>query len=133
MDYVRLRAVIDGDAATFAALDDADAATEFMVANKSHDLRSITGKQVKDAFVGQSGEWLAIGAEGRSEVLSLIARDDLDPHGVDVLIFQQAIGINAPLALGVLQAARTITTSTAFINGLGVVKEIDVFRARELG
>ncbi len=133
MDLNKLKAVMDADSGTFGALSDADAATEFMTVDKSHDLRVMSGKAVKDAFTGQLAEWTAILAEGRAEILSLTARDDLDPHGVDEDIFVQAVGGNAPLATAALNAARTITTTTAFINGLGEVKEIDVSRARAIG
>ena len=133
MNLVLLRAFMDANAVIFGALNDADAAIEFMANDKSHDLPAMSGKQVKDAFNGEAAEWNAIGPEGRSEILSLVARDDLAPHGVDAEIFQQAIGINAPNTLGVLNAARTITTSTAFIQGFGEVQAIDVFRARALG
>ena len=54
MDYVKLRAVLDGDAPTFGALSDEEAATELMALDKSYDLPSMTGKQVKDAFVGEA-------------------------------------------------------------------------------
>lgn len=132
-NYLRLREVLDSDVPTYGGLSDEDAATQLMVEDKSYDLPRMSGKTVKEAFAGQASEWAAIGPEGRSEVLSLIARDDLDPHGVDALIFTQAINGVAPNALSALQTERTITTSTAFIEGLGEVKAIDVFRARSLG
>ncbi len=133
MDYARLKAYMITEVTTFGELNDADAATELMAKDKTHDLRVMSGKVVKAAFEGEATEWTDIGPEGRSEILSLTARDDLDPHGVDALIFQQAIGPNAPNALGKLVAARTITTSMADIESFGEVKELDVFRARALG
>ena len=135
MDYKRLKTYLDANAATFGALSDADAATEMNVVDKTFNVPSMSGKQIKEAFAGEGSEWMAIGAEGRNEVLLLATRDDLDPHGVDELFFIQAVtlGTNqAPNATAALNAARTLTRSRADIEGFGAVLEshINVARAQ---
>lgn len=129
--YQKIRAVMDADPATFAALSDDDAATEFNAEDKSFDLPSMSGKQVKDNI--DSAEWAGRTDAQKQIVLALVARDDLDPHGIDATIFQDAMA-GATNTLTALMAARTITTSTAFINGIATpVLKIHVANARALG
>lgn len=129
---VRIRDVLNADVPRFGALDDAAAALELMAETQSYNLPIMSGKQVKDTIDGV--EYTALVDGKKSLLLSLFARDDLDPHGIDADIFLDAMPSGAnPLSAAALSAARTITTSTAFIEGLGEVQEIDVFRARSLG
>lgn len=122
---------MDADPATFAALSDDDAASEFNVEDKSFDLPSMTGKQVKDNINGS--EWASRTDSQKQIVLALVARDDLDPHGIDASIFQDAMA-GATNTLAALASARTITTSTAFINGITTpVLPIHISYARALG
>ena len=132
MDYPKLRAVLDADPGTFGALSDADAATELNAVNKSYDVPSFTGKQVKEAFAANAAEWAALADPDKQIILSLCARDDLDPHGVDADIFTDACSGLAPNTVAALNAARTVTRSTADINGLGVVLASHVTVARAL-
>ena len=129
-DFVKLKAVLDGDVPTFGALNDADAATELNASDKSHNLPAMTGKQVKDLI--DVSEWNARADAEKQLVLTMCGRDDLDPFGIDAQIFQDAMA-GATATLAALNSARTITTSTAFINGLGTVSPIDVTYARALG
>jgi hypothetical protein len=130
--YLAIKAVLDADPATFGGLDDAAAAAELMAEDKSYDLPSMTGKQVKDLIV--QAEWEGLTDVKQQTILALTARDDLDPHGIDAVIFLHAMpaGPN-PLTSAALNAARTITTSTAFIKGLGEVTAIHVQYARAIG
>lgn len=129
---LRIRTVLDSDVPRFGSLDDAAAALELMAETQSHDLPSMSGKQVKDLI--DPTEYEALADIKKQIILALTARDDLDPHGIDTVMFLDAMpgGAN-PVSAAALNVARTITTSTSFIEGLGEVQEIDVFRARSLG
>ena len=132
MNYQKLREILDADPGTFGALTDAQAATELNAVDKSYDVPSMTGKEVKDAFSANSAEWAALTDGAKQIILSMCARDDLDPHGVDADILTDACGGLAPNTLAALNAARTLTRSTADINGLGTVLESHVTVARAL-
>ena len=127
VDYQALKSEIDTDPDTrgYSGMDDQQVATDLNLnAATQFDLRVMSGKEVKTAFDSQPAEWRAIGAEGRSEILSLTARDDLDPHGVDADFFLQAVdptgGSNsAPLATAALNAARSVDQSRAAHDGSG--------------
>lgn len=132
MNYQAIKAVLDADPATFGGLDDAAAAAELMLENKSYDLPSMSGKQVKDLI--DPAEYAALADIKKQIILALVARDDLDPHGIDASMFLDAMPAGAnPITSAALTAARTITTSTAFIKGLGIVTAIHVQYARGLG
>jgi len=132
-NYAAIKAVLDSDVPLYGGLDDTAAAAELMAEDKSYNLPAMTGKQVKDAFAGNAAEWTALTDADQQKILALVARDDLDPHGVDVDIFLDACAGLCPTTVAALNAARTITTSTAFIEGLGVVLAIHVTYARSLG
>ena len=131
MDYPKLRAVLDADPATFGALSDADAAVELNAVDKSFDVPIMSGKEVKENI--DATEWAALADPAKQIVLALVARDDLDPHGVDASIFLDAMPSGAnPITTAALNASRTLTRSTADINGLGTVLESHVAVARAL-
>lgn len=129
-DYARIKAIMDANVPTFGALNDTDAAAEFNIEDKDYDLPSMSGKQVKDLI--NVDEWDARDDAKKQIVLAQCARDDLDPHGIDAQIFQDAMA-GATQTLSALADARSITTSTAFINGLGKVLPIHITYARALG
>ena len=126
MDYIALKAEIDTDplAVGYSGFTDQQVADSLNVRDGTYTYQRpiMTGKEVKEAFT-VSAEWAAIGAEGRSEILSMCNRDDLDPFGVDALIFQQAVGVNAPTAQSTLVAAREPNVSRAF--NLGITSNIN--------
>ena len=117
MDYIALKAEIDNDplAVGYSGLTDQQVADSLNVRDGTYTYQrpTMSGKEVKEAFT-VSAEWTAIGPEGRAEILSMCNRDDLDPFGVDAIIFQQATGANAPTAQSTLVAARQPNVSRAF-------------------
>ena len=121
VDYQLLKTEIDTDPDTrgYSGMTDQQIADDLNLnAATQFDVPVMSGKQLKQAFDAQPDEWRAIGAEGRSEILSLTARDDLDPHGVDADFFLQAVrpdGVtnNAPNATSALQTGRSVDHSRA--------------------
>lgn len=133
-DYVALKAELlagHPDTGVYDA-DDQLAADQLNVVNRTRNRTTVSGRAVKEAFSGQAGEWTAILAEGRSEVLALVSRDDLDPFGVDALMFQQAIGGNAPNALAALIAYRVESVSRGVELGFGDLTAANIQTAREV-
>lgn len=131
-NYVALKAELlvgHPDTGVYDA-DDQLAADQLNLVNRTRNRATISGKAVKEAFDGEAAEWTAILAEGRAEVLSLVSRDDLDPFGVDALMFQQAIGANAPNALAALVAYRVENVSRGVELGFGIVSAAEVDSAR---
>ena len=131
MNYQKLRAILDADPGTFSALTDQQAADELNAVNKTYNVPVMTGKEVKEAI--DATEWGALTDAAKQIVLALVARDDLDPHGVDASIFLDAMpaGTN-PVTAAALNALRTLTRSTADIEGLGAVLASHVNVARSL-
>lgn len=129
MDYRRLRDFLDANSGTYGALSDADAATEINAVDKSYNVPQMSGKEVKDAFEGNSTEWDALTDANKQIILALTARDDLDPHGIDADIFADAAA-GATNTIAALNAARTLTRSDADIQGFGTVLDSHIATAR---
>ena len=138
IDYQALKTEIDTDplAVGYSGLTDQQVADSLNVRDGTYTYQRpvMSGKEVKEAFT-LAGEWAAIGPEGRSEILSMCNRDDLDPFGVDALIFLQAVGSNAPTAQATLVASREPNASRAFNQGItsGIAEDVtavDVDTAR---
>lgn len=137
MDYQLLKTEIDTDplAVGYAGMTDQQVADSLNAADSAYtyDIPTFTGRQVKEAFAGNSGEWAALTEGNKQIILSLCARDDLNPHGVDAAIFQEAAA-GATNTLAALNAARTVNVSRAVelnIVGFGsTVSAVDVDTAR---
>lgn len=112
--------------------DDALAAGELNVVNRTRPRAIMSGAEVKAAFdfsAGTRAEWAALTDAQKSQMLSLTARDDLNPFGVDVMLFND-IASSATATKAQLASARTEDVSRAVEIGYGIISEADVTAAR---
>lgn len=137
MDYQLLKTEIDTDPLVigYSGMTDQQVADSLNAIDSSYtyNIPSFTGKQVKQAFASNAGEWAALSDANKQIILSLCARDDLDPHGVDASIFANAAA-GATNTIAALNAARTVNVSRAVELGIvsygGTISAVDVDTAR---
>ena len=137
MDYQLLKTEIDTDplAIGYSGFTDQQVADSLNAVDSAYtyNIPTFTGRQVKEAFAGNSAEWAALTEGNKQLILSLCARDDLDPHGVDADIFIEAAA-GSTNTLQALNAARTVNVSRAVELGIvsygATVSAVDVDTAR---
>ena len=113
-------------------LDNQIAADELNLVNRERNRVSMSGLEVKQAFdldVTTRGEWAALTDTKKSQILALVSRDDLDPFGVDAMLFQD-IAATATATKAQLLVLRVESVSRAVETGFGVVSSADVDAAR---
>ena len=111
----------------YAGMTDEQVATSLNTADRSRNLTSISGSVIKAKIV--DAEYDALTAGKKSELLSLLARDDLDPWGFDANVIKNVFG-NASATLAALAGERTESISRAEELGLGTVFQGHVEGAR---
>lgn len=91
MDYVALKAEIDGDPLTrgYSGMTDQQIADDLNTVYRQRNRSAMTGKEVKDRI--DTTEWSARTDAQKQIVLAMCTRDDLDPFGIDAEIFQDAM------------------------------------------
>ena len=130
MNYLGLKAELDAghpDTGAYDA-DDAVAAGQLNAVNRTRNRTSVTGKEVKDRIT--TVDWASRSDAQKSQLLALVARDDLDPFGVDAAIFSEAMSGRAGTTVADLNAYRVENISRAVELGFGVVTEFTIDTAR---
>lgn len=91
MSYLALKNEIDSDplARGYAAMTDQEIADDLNTVYRTRNRSVATGKEIKDMI--QTADWDSRSEAQRNTLLSLFARDDLDPFGIDAHIFQEAM------------------------------------------
>ena len=87
MNYVALKAELDAghpDTGAYNA-DNQLAADQINLVNRTRNRVLVTGKEVKDRI--KSEDWGSRSDAQKAQLLALFARDDLDPFGIDAVIF----------------------------------------------
>jgi len=125
-----IKAELDGNVPLYSALTNAEAATELNAVNKPRNRATMSGKEVKDKITVV--DWDSRLPDQQNQLLSLFARDDLDPFGIDQHIFVQNMAGSTGDSVAALAVARVETVSQGRIIGVGFVSEGDVFHARSL-
>ena len=113
-------------------VDNQIAADQLNVVNRERNRTSMSGLEVKRAFdldVTTRAEWAALTDTKKSQILALVSRDDLDPFGVDKMLFQD-IAATATATKAQLLVLRVESVSRAVEIGFGVVTSADVDAAR---
>jgi hypothetical protein len=90
----------------------------------------MTGKEVKDQI--DQADWDTRTVDQQQTLLSLFARDDLDPFGIDAHIFQESMTGAVGTSVADLAAYRVEAVSRAVELGFGVVTAAEVETAREV-
>jgi len=108
-----IKAELDADTLVrgYAGMTDEEATDDLNTAYRSRNRTSMTGKEVKDAI--DTGEWDSRSAAQRQELLAMVARDDLDPFGIDAHILTEAMTGAGGVTVAALAAARVETISRA--------------------
>lgn len=104
------------------------AADQLNAINRTRNRSTATGKEVKDKI--QTVDWDSRTDAQKSTLLSLFARDDLDPFGIDAHIFQEAMAGAAGTSVADLNAWRVEDISRATELGFPFVTAADVDAAR---
>lgn len=130
MDYVALKAeLLAGHPVTGAYnADNQLAADQLNAVNRTRNRASMTGKEVKDRI--DTADWDSRTDAQKSQLLSMFARDDLDPFGIDAHIFQEAMTGAVGTSVSSLASYRVEDISRAEELGFGVVSAADVDSAR---
>jgi hypothetical protein len=132
MDYVALNAELlagHPDTGPYNA-DDQLAADQLNLVNRTRNRTSMTGKEVKDQI--DQADWDTRTEGQQQTLLSLFARDDLDPFGIDAHIFQESMTGAVGTSVADLAAYRVEAVSRAVELGFGVVTAAEVETAREV-
>ncbi len=117
MDFIALQAELTGDPQTLGYTgDDAGDAALLNVVNRPRNLTSMSGKQIKDAIV--DADWTSRTDAQKQIILALVARDDLDPFGIDAHIFTEAMAGATGSTVADLAALRVETVSR--------IRELDI-------
>lgn len=104
------------------------AADQLNAINRTRNRTSATGKEIKDRI--QTVDWDSRTDAQKSTLLSLFARDDLDPFGIDAHIFQEAMTGHTGTTVADLNAWRVEDISRATELGFPFVTAADVTAAR---
>lgn len=130
MDYQVLKTEIDTDPLTrgYAGMTDQQVADSLNAVNRTRNRASMTGKEVKDRI--DTVDWDTRTDAQKSQLLSLFARDDLNPFGIDAHIFQEAMTGAAGTSVSDLSTYRVENISRGEELGLGTVSSADVDSAR---
>lgn len=108
--------------------DDATAAMELNVVNRTKNRTSMTGSEVLNAIYPT--DWNGLTADQKSDVWDICHLGTLNPFGMEATLLQGIFGTSTTIAT--LQAARLDNVSRAVELGLGVVGEGHVAQARAL-
>lgn len=109
-------------------VDNQLAADEINAVNRTRNRTSATGKEIKDQI--QTVDWNSRSDAQKAQLLSLFARDDLDPFGIDADIFTEAMSGHTGTTVADLNAWRVEDISRATELGFPVVTSADVYAAR---
>ena len=104
------------------------AADQLNAVNRTRNRSVATGKEIKDKIT--TADWDSRTDAQKQTLLSLFARDDLDPFGIDAHIFQEAMAGAVGTSVADLAAWRVEDVSRAVELGFGVVTAADVAAAR---
>lgn len=129
-DYIALKAELDAGHPTTGVYDlnDQIAADQLNAVNRTRNRVSVTGKEVKDRI--DNAEWDSRTDAQKSVLLSMFARDDLAPFGIDAHIFTEEMTGAGGLSIASLAAYRVEDISRGDELGFGVVTESEVDTAR---
>ncbi len=110
MDFAALQSELESDPEVLGYTGDnaADAAL-LNIVDRSRNRSRMTGKEVKDTI--ESGDWNSRTDAQKSNMLSLFARDDLDPFGIDADIMVEEMSGHAGGTIAALGVARVETVS----------------------
>lgn len=110
MDFAALNSELTVDPATLGYTgDDAGDAALLNVVNRNRNRASMTGKEVKDTIA--TADWASRTDAQKSNMLSLFARDDLDPFGIDADIMVEEMAGHTGTTIADLAVARVETVS----------------------
>lgn len=111
MDFAALKSELltDPEGIGYVGTDAAAAAALLNTVDRPRNRTSMTGKEIKDAI--DTGEWDTRTDHQQQIILQLVARDDLDPFGIDAHIMQDAMAGAGGLTLAALIDARVETVS----------------------
>ena len=129
-DYEALKAELDADTLVrgYAGMTDQEAADDLNTVYRTRDRTSMTGKEVKDRI--KTADWASRTDAQKSQLLSLVARNDLDPFGIDADIFVDAMTGSVDTSVADLAIYRVEIISRAAELGFGVVNEFTIETAR---
>jgi hypothetical protein len=132
MDYVALKAEIDGDplARGYSGMTDQQIADDLNTVYRTRNRTSATGKQIKDQI--QTADWASRSDAQKNQLLALFARDDLDPFGIDADIFTEAMSGHAGTTVADLNTWRVENISRAEEIGAAGVNVAAIESARAL-
>jgi hypothetical protein len=129
MDIVALKAELTDDplGRVYSAMDDQTAADSLNTENRAVNKTTMTGREVAAEIV--DSEYDALTDALKSQVLALVASEDVDPFGFAANVIKDIFPASDTLTA--LQAARVETLSRAVELGIGVAKTGHVEEARK--
>ena len=104
------------------------AADQLNAVNRTRNRVSATGKEIKEQI--QTVDWDSRSDAQKQTLLSLFARDDLDPFGIDAHIFTEAMAGATGTTVADLNTWRVEDVSRATELGFPFVTSADVDAAR---
>jgi len=129
MNYVQLRSYLDTEAATYAALSNAEAATTLNTPSIVRIRSSMSGSEIFGAT--DATEFAGLAAADRQQWLALCAIDNINPaNGTAAVQLTTSLFGGGSTTVTTLASLREETISPAQEQGFGSVKEDDVRIAR---
>lgn len=121
MNYEVLKNEISGDPLVrgYSGMTQQQVADDLNTVYRTRNRASVTGKEVKDRIT--SADWASRSDAQKAQLLALVARDDLDPFGIDADIFIEAMTGHLETTVADLNTYRVENVSRAEELGLGVV------------
>lgn len=110
----------------YSGMDDSQFLTSITTSDRTRNRTAMTGKEVKDRI--DTADWDSRTDAQKSQLLSLFARDDLDPFGIDAHIFQETMTGAAGTSVADLNAYRVESITRAEELGLPTPTLGDVAR-----
>lgn len=128
MNYINLRAELDGNVPLYGSLTDQQVADELNVVNKVQNRTAMAREEIIEAI--DATELNALTGDTLTRVFGVLS-DQVNPFGVAQQVFVNAFG-GGSSTISLLATLRTETVSRQRQIGLGVVFENDVFIARTM-
>ncbi len=107
--------------------DDALAAAELNAVNRTRNRTSMSGREVAAEIL--NADYDSLTADKKSQVLALVASEDIDPFGFAANVVKDVFGSGSDTVTA-LAAARVEDVSRAVEIGLGTIKAGHVEEAR---
>lgn len=126
VNILRDEVINDPLARGYSGMTDQQIADGLNTKDRPRNRTSMSGAEVKAAIV--FSEYEALLPEEKSEILALVARDDLDPFGIDKNIIQGLFGSSGTLTA--LQIARVELISRAEELGIRKVSASQIHTIR---